>query len=153
MSICITLSALCINLLKVHTYYRTYILVFLPLTLIWLQIHTSSKIPVIEESTKLENLIMCCFFTTIISCFESGILYCIINNKYLTLLKYYKLNNYKKVASGYHNLNNNIIKHYNSENNNKDYKKFTKLILHIDNFFRLIIDLFFVISVITILNI
>ena len=82
MSICITLSSLCINLININIYFIEHICkVFIPLTLIWLQIHVSSKIPVIENSTKLENIIMTCFFTTIISTFESGILYCFLSNK------------------------------------------------------------------------
>ena len=80
MAICIVLSALCISILSVDNYRRPYILVFIPLTLIWLQIHTSSKIPVIENGTTLESIRMSCFFTTIILAFESGIFYCILKN-------------------------------------------------------------------------
>ena len=124
MSICITLSSLCINLININIYYRTYILVFIPLTLIWLQIHVSSKIPVIENSTKLENIIMTCFFTTIISTFESGILYCFLSKYSKQLLKYYKKNN-KYIEIGYQYLNEIPVCKYNL-NQNWDYQKIKK---------------------------
>jgi len=91
MSVLITISSLVIGLLNVDNYRRTYVLVFIPLTLIWLQIHVSSKIPVINYATKLEQVIQLCFYTTIVSAFESGILYnCLLNhNQYLL-----KLHNY-----------------------------------------------------------
>ena len=73
MAVFITFSSIVVNLLNLTQYRRTYILVFIPLTLIWLQIHTSSKVPVIEYSTKLENIIQLCFYTTIVCAFESGI--------------------------------------------------------------------------------
>lgn len=152
MSIFITLSALCISLLKVDNYYRTYILVFIPLTLIWLQLHTSSLIPVIKEGTKLENIIMCCFYTTIISAFESGILYNISTNYYLNLLKYFKLEKYNKIECGFHYKNYNIIKNYNFNFKNVDYKNFFISINKIDNYFKLTIILIFIISIILLLS-
>lgn len=83
MSILVTLSSLVISLLNVDNYRRTYVLVFIPLTLIWLQIHVSSKIPVINYPTKLEQIIQLCFYTSIISAFESGILYnFLLNHSY-----------------------------------------------------------------------
>lgn len=93
MSLLITLSSLVIGLLNVENYRRTYVLVFIPLTLIWLQIHVSSKIPVINYATKLEQIIQLCFYTTIISAFESGILYNFLlnhNNYLLTLHNYFE---------------------------------------------------------------
>ena len=153
MSIFISFSALCISLLKVDNYYRTYILVFIPLTLIWLQLHTSSLIPIIEHATKLENIIMCCFYTTIISAFESGILYCISTNYYFKLLKYFKLAKYNKIKCGFHYKNYKIFinKHDVLIYKNLDYKKFYKLIKKIDNYFKIIITIVFIISIIILL--
>lgn len=147
MSIFITLSALCINLLNVYNYRRTYVLVFLPLTLIWLQLHTSSLIPVIEISTKLENIIMCCFFTTIISAFESGILYCILNNNNKLLSKYLKINKHKKIKSGLHYESFTPIKKRDDSEKNMDYSKLFKLIIKFDNIFRISINLIFFITI------
>ena len=100
MSIFIVLSALCISILSLDNYRRPYILVFIPLTLIWLQIHTSSKIPVIENGTTLESIIMLCFFITIILAFESGIFYCVLKNynSILGNLFSFNLNNLVDVA-------------------------------------------------------
>lgn len=152
MSVFITLSALTINSIYFYIYRRTYILVFIPLTLIWLQIHTSSKIPVIKESTKLENIIMCCFFTTIISCFESGVLYCIINNYYKFLGNYFKINNYNKIKAGYHLLKEKPIKNHNLNYKNMDFIKVLNIFSKIDGLFRILLTILFTISIIILIN-
>ena len=152
MSICITLSALTVSQLKVYNYFRTYILVFIPLTLIWLQINTSSKIPVIEGSTRLENIIMTCFFITIISCFESGILYCLTSNKNDILGKYFKIIDYTTVKCGYHFEKFIPIQKHDKEYTNLDYEKFINIILYSDNIFKITIIIIFIINLIVLLS-
>jgi len=145
MSVLITISSLVIGLLNVDNYRRTYVLVFIPLTLIWLQIHVSSKIPVINYATKLEQVIQLCFYTTIISSFESGILYNFLlnHNQYLLTLHNYIekkkvfimipniVNKYNFVNKSYLYDNDNIL------NNSKIYNQ----IKNIDMCFKIILSI------------
>ena len=143
MSIFITLSSLTINLLDVSNYRRTYVLVFIPLTLIWLQMHISSAIPVIEYATKLENIIQVCFYVTIISAFESGVLYNLVlnypNNNFLT-------NTIIPVPSFVDN--NMVVKDTNAlENTNRHYQTFKTNIHRIDTMIRLFITTLFIVYI------
>ena len=80
---------------------RFYILVFIPLTIIWLQVYIADKIPVVEYSTTLEQYLVLCFTTTMLCTFESGIIYNLLNyedtrikeviNKNLEMIKVFDL--------------------------------------------------------------
>ena len=48
MSLVLTITAIIITFIDLSKYTRFYLLVFIPLTIIWLQIHIAGKIPVIE---------------------------------------------------------------------------------------------------------
>lgn len=75
MTFFITCSSLVVSSILVERYIRTYLLVFIPLSIIWLQLYISSKIPVIEYSTKMENFIQVSFYICMISTIYSGIMY------------------------------------------------------------------------------
>lgn len=135
MSVFVTLSSLIVNLLNISNYSRTYISVFIPLTLIWLQIHSSSKIPVIEESTLLERIIQLCFYTTIICAFESGIIYNIISNKYNLLNNYFNYINRDKISVP-KNFKYQLIVDDESKDDNSLYKQFFYKINVFDKVFR-----------------
>ena len=130
-----TLSSLIVNLLNISNYSRTYISVFIPLTLIWLQIHSSSKIPVIEESTLLERIIQLCFYTTIICAFESGIIYNIVSNKYNLLNNYFNYINRDKISVP-KNFKYQLIVDDESKDDNSLYKQFFYKINVFDKVFR-----------------
>ena len=143
MSIFITLSSLTINLINISNYTRTYVLVFIPLTLIWLQMHISSAIPVIEYSTNLESIIQLCFYVTIVSAFESGILYTLLtnypNNSFLT-------NTIIAVPSFLDNTM--VVKDNNAlENTNSHYQTFKTNIHKIDTTLRVVITSFFIVYI------
>ena len=148
MSIFIVLSSLCISILSIDNYTRSYILVFIPLTLIWLQIHTSSKIPVIENGTTLESIIMSCFFTTIILAFESGIFYCILKNYNRILSKHYLINKKELVYLDKYIKELRPIKNINIELENLNYDIFLKTIKKIDKKVKLIMLLIFNVSLV-----
>lgn len=152
MAIFITLSALSINIISINIYNRTYILVFIPLTLIWLQIHTSSKIPVINESTQLERIIMTCFFTTIISTFESGILYCFLTNFNSRFSKMLKMNEYKNINKGYQFRFLTVTKSYNESIKNLDYTNLLSNVKNLDIVFRVSIFVIFMITIISLFS-
>ena len=138
----ITISSIIINLLTASIYRRTYILVFIPLTLIWLQIHTSSKIPVIEYSTNLEDIIQLCFYTTIISAFESGIIYNLILNKINLLSYFFTEKTFKKMETINLYGKYSIIK-YDESNTNKYFSKYLNYLTIFDLSFRIILTIVF----------
>lgn len=82
MTCLLTLSSLSVTTLSVKNYKRPYILIFIPLSIIWIQIDISSKIPVIEYKTKIEQILLCSFLTCMLCALESIILYWILTNKY-----------------------------------------------------------------------
>ena len=145
MSILITISSLVIGLLNIDNYRRTYVLVFIPLTLIWLQIHVSSKIPVINYATKLEQIIQLCFYTTIISAFESGILYNFLLNHNNYLLKLHNYFEPKKVFIKIHQILNSfhiVNKSYLYDNDNVfNSAKIYNQIKNIDHVFKIILSI------------
>jgi nicotinic acetylcholine receptor, invertebrate len=128
MTIFITISDFFVSFISADKYKRTFILVFIPLTLLWLQIYIASKIPVIAYSTLMEDILLASFIITILNAFESALLYVIINlsknkiipykktiyNKNITKLniisyfgeKYYELNLKNKLINNLHNFDN-----------------------------------------------
>lgn len=152
MSIFIAVSSLFINIINIFIYNRTYILVFIPLTLIWLQIHTSSKIPVVEYATKLEQIIISCFLTTMCSLFESGIMYSLLTNYYKLFINYFKFDAKNVVKTGYHNNKFRVTKKFEIKYNNMNYTQFKKIILTIDNFYRTILTITFIILMFVLLK-
>ena len=147
MAVFITLSSLTINILNLTQYRRTYILVFIPLTLIWLQIHSSSKIPVIEYPTKLEKIIQLCFYVTIISAFESGIMYNLVLNRFNKLSLKFKESTYQKMETLglYQNILIYKTKETQNNNNNKFFIEYIQHMLVFDNIFRITLTIIFLI--------
>lgn len=88
MSVFLTISSLNILMLSMEKYRRTFILVFIPLTIIWVQLYVASQIPVIEYATKMEDILMVCYYICMLCAIYSGILFCILNNELEILEKY-----------------------------------------------------------------
>jgi hypothetical protein len=150
MAVFITISSLFINYIDISIYYRTYILVFIPLTLIWLQIHTSSKIPVISYTTKLERIISTCFLTTMFALFESGILYSIIGNHFVFLSDYIEINSKNKGEMGKHIDGTEIILKP-TTNTNFDYPYVKYIFYKLDRFYSVILTSVFIITILIII--
>tara|TARA_B100002019_G_scaffold290369_1_gene307887 strand:+ start:275 stop:1453 length:1179 start_codon:yes stop_codon:yes gene_type:complete len=133
----LTISALVVNTLSIENYRRTFILVFIPLSIIWLQLYIASKIPVIEYSTLMERFISTSFITCITCAIESGIFYCLLNNNFGIFPFKYKtfyIQNYNK------NKISMIKKHIDLGNvNSYNFPKIRKIILSIDEIFKLVI--------------
>lgn len=146
----LTISALVVNTMSVENYRRTYILVFIPLSIIWLQLYIASKIPIIEYSTLMERFIISSFSICIICAIESGILFCILNNYFTFLNKIYKNNDlYKK---NYNKKKINFIKRSIDEGttNSYMYLKFKNYLLTFDEYFKFIIIVSYMIIIISI---
>ena len=146
----LTISALVVNTLSVENYRRTYILVFIPLSIIWLQLYIASKIPVIEYSTLMERFIISSYTTCIICAIESGIMFCILSNYFNILNSVFKKNNIIR-----ENYNRNkisfIIRNINDGNNNGIlFSKLRKILLTFDDFFKIAIIFSYFISIIII---
>jgi hypothetical protein len=150
MAVFITISSLFINYIDISIYYRTYILVFIPLTLIWLQIHTSSKIPVISYSTKLERIISTCFLTTMFALFESGILYSIIGNHFVFLSDYIEINSKNKGEMGKHIDGTEIILKPTTKTN-LDYPYVKYIFYKLDILYSIILTSVFIITILIII--
>ena len=145
MTLLITIASLVILTFSMKNYTRTFVLVFLPLSIIWLQVYISSKIPVIEYYTLMEKILITCFIITILNAMESGFIFIIINEKIECLNTFYnkiinnKIKNYK--------IKNVKIIH-NSKNNNLDiYKNLYKHLLWLDNCYRILIISCFIITI------
>ena len=146
MTLLITIASLVLLTFSITNYTRTFVLVFLPLSIIWLQIYIASKIPVIEYYTLMEKLLITCFLVTILNAIESGLIYIILNEKWYFLSKIYD----KYIIKI--NYNNDFITNLkivnNSNNNNKDrYKNLFKHLSLIDNCYKIIVNSVFIIVI------
>jgi hypothetical protein len=151
MTLFLTFSSINVLLLSMSKYRRTFILVFIPLTIIWVQLDIASKNPVIEYPTKMENILMTCYYVCIICAFYSGILFCILNNELFILEKLGVKRNIKKDYK-IKPKNTKII--YNFKDNelvDKKYLHFRKKIKMLDNLIKSLIVVSFIISIVSII--
>lgn len=84
----LTFVALCINVIDNRNYNRTYILIFIPLTVIWVLISISNSIPVIDYFTKMDKILILSFIVCEICTFISGVLYALNNTDYFNKYRY-----------------------------------------------------------------
>jgi hypothetical protein len=129
MTIFITVSSNILLLFPLTNYRRTFVLIFLPLTIIWLQIYVSDKIPVIEYYTLMEKILLTCFLITTINAFESSILYCISNEKYNFIGTFYNKYNPNIINT---TMNKYLIK-YKEANNINTYNDLLTHLKYLDN--------------------
>ena len=150
MTIILTLSALSVTTISVDKYKRTFILVFIPLTIIWLQLYISSKIPIIENTTKMEQFLQLSYYIIFCCTFESGLLFSLLNTYNSFLITFFKRNNKIKL---YNNSGRIIVNKYSFNINNKnEYPDLLNLVTKFDDIFRLSILFTYIIGVCVILN-
>ena len=94
MTVLLVFSAFIVSFIKFKTYRRTYILVFIPLSIIWLVQSISNKLPVIGYFSTMEyilffSFVLCEIFTGI-----SGIFFSLYGEFYDHLKKIYKIKKY-----------------------------------------------------------
>ena len=138
MTLFITIGDFIVLLLPSDNYRRTFILVFVPLTLIWLQIYIATKIPVIEYSTLMEKILFGCFIINIFNAFESGIIFVLIKklkNKLELNTKEVKNNLLTNISL----INYIFVDYYEKNTVNKK----IEYLKNFDNFYRVFMILFF----------
>ena len=84
----LTFVALCINIIDNRNYNRTYILIFIPLSVIWVLISVSNSIPVIDYFTKMDKILILSFIVCEVCTFISGLLYALNNSNYFNRYRY-----------------------------------------------------------------
>jgi hypothetical protein len=150
MTIILTLAALSVSTISVDKYRRTFILVFIPLTIIWLQLYISSKIPVIEHTTKMEQFLQLSYYVIFTCTFESCLLFCLLNTYHPFLNNYFKKRNKIKI---YDNSEKIIVNKYSfSITNKNEYPDLLKIVKKLDDIFRFSILVTYIIGVSVILN-
>ena len=149
MTLLITIASLVILTFSMNNYTRTFVLVFLPLSIIWLQVYISSKIPVIEYYTLMEKLLITCFIITILNALESAFIYIMLNETYKWLHKLYTF----KPKPKYKYLNDNTKIIHNTKDNNSDlYQNLKTHMLLLDRSYKILINSVFIITISIILK-
>ena len=133
MTLLITIASLVLITFSIKNYTRTFVLVFLPLPIIWLQIYIASKIPVIEYYTLMEKLLLTCFTINIFNAVESGIIFILIDEDF-AWTKYVKrkiknINNYKFIVD------------------TGDEKQVVKYLININRLYSFIINTIFIVTI------
>ena len=81
MTISLVLVSFIIMLMEPSNVSRTGTAVFIPLTILALQLTLASKIPVVGYYTTLDRFFVACFVTSMICSIESGIVYALLASK------------------------------------------------------------------------
>ena len=137
MTILLTISANVISLFKFKIYYRIYVLVFIPLTIIWLLQSIIKRIPVIGYFTIMDKLLLTSFIVCEFYTVESGILYNIYTNS--NYIKKFIKNNIVNIDYSKLYPNHNIIKGFDYNINKYKDTYLYNLIIQIDNILRILI--------------
>ena len=81
MTISLVVVSFIIMLMKPDNVSRTGTAVFIPLTILALQLTIADKIPVVGYYTLMDNFFLCCFITSMFVSIESGLVYSLITTK------------------------------------------------------------------------
>jgi hypothetical protein len=81
MTISLVIVSFIIMLMKPDNVSRTGTAVFIPLTILALQLTIADKIPVVGYYTLMDNFFLCCFITSMFVSIESGLVYSLITTK------------------------------------------------------------------------
>ena len=81
MTITLVVVSFIISLMSPDNVSRTGTAVFIPLTILALQLTIADKIPVVGYYTLMDQFFLCCFITSMICSIESGLVYALITTK------------------------------------------------------------------------
>ena len=113
MTITLVVVSFIISLMSPDNVSRTGTAVFIPLTILALQLTIANKIPVVGYFTLMDQFFLCCFITSMICSIESGLVYALITTKSPW---FFKLVDRLGICKGNKNLNNNIENGINETN-------------------------------------
>jgi hypothetical protein len=118
MTISLVIVSFIIMLMKPDNVSRTGTAVFIPLTILALQLTIADKIPVVGYYTLMDNFFLCCFITSMFVSIESGLVYSLITTKsnliYDTFHKCFNIEKMHKIyISDKVDIENKKIKHNN----------------------------------------
>lgn len=87
MTIALVIVSFIIMLMEPDNVSRTGTAVFIPLTILALELTLANKIPVVGYYTLLDQFFVCCFVTSMLCSMESGIIYALITTKSKTVYR------------------------------------------------------------------
>jgi len=121
MTISLVIVSFIIMLMKPDNVSRTGTAVFIPLTILALQLTIADKIPVVGYYTLMDNFFLCCFITSMFVSIESGLVYSLITTKSnLIYDMFHKCFNIERLHKKY------ILEKVNAENKKIKHDNFIK---------------------------
>ena len=81
MTITLVVVSFIITLMSADNVSRTGTAVFIPLTILALQLTIADKIPIVGYFTLMDQFFLCCFITSMLCSIESGLVYALITTK------------------------------------------------------------------------
>jgi len=88
MTIALVIVSFIIMLMEPSNVSRTSTAVFIPLTILALQLTLADKIPVVGYFTLMDNFFLCCFVSSMLVSIESGLIYSLITTESKRLYSY-----------------------------------------------------------------
>jgi hypothetical protein len=124
MTISLVVVSFIIMLIKPDNLSRTGTAVFIPLTILALQLTIADKIPVVGYYTLMDQFFLTCFITSMIVSIESGIVYTMITSKSQAIFNIFdRVIDYNKILK---RMRNEKIDRINTELNHEDFVKLKK---------------------------
>jgi hypothetical protein len=133
MTISLVVASFIIMLMEPDNVSRTSTAVFIPLTILALQLTIADKIPVVGYYTLMDNFFICCFVSSMLVSIESGIIFSLLKSKSKRLNNFlshfYDVDKLKENYNNRHtnsnsNLNSNEVTDEDIENNNEGNEEF-----------------------------
>ena len=131
MTISLVIVNFIIMLIKPDNISRTSTAVFIPLTILALQLTLADKIPVVGYYTLMDYFFLCCFITSMICSIESGLVFALITSKskfiYMLFKNRFELETLiKRDNENKKCIKNKLKKHNNITNQLKDLEKLSE---------------------------
>jgi hypothetical protein len=125
MTVTLVVVSFIISLMSPDNVSRTGTAVFIPLTILALQLTIASKIPVVGYYTLMDQFFLCCFITSMICSIESGLVYALITTKspwFFRIVVKFNLVSMKDFEENIkmEELDENIVQEIVEENNSED---------------------------------
>ena len=124
MTIALVVVSFIIMLIKPNNLSRTGTAVFIPLTILALQLTIADKIPVVGYYTLMDQFFLTCFITSMIVSIESGIVFTMITSKSSLIFRIFdRLVNYDNILN---NMREQRLKRMQTEFDHEDFIKLKK---------------------------